>query len=605
MHSLRTRFIIFFGLFIIISCTVLGLISVVSIMNTGIVLSEEQGYPVAKKALSAIDGDKFEQFLKNPSEDNPFYEETRLALLDIKTTVNCEYLYTMTQVEGTNFMYIIDGSCDPSDEENFSPLGTVEDIKYYGPAPLASNKDGEIHSSGLVNQPDWGWVISTYVGIKNSRGKVVGIIGIDFNVDSIFSMLNGRVVLIAIITNIFLFLGLFLVIRFTGSIFGTMKTISSAMEEIASGNADLTFRIPEKGKNELATLAKNCNGVINSLHLLVEQLKDESGVLNEAGNQLASKMGNHVEVLNNSAEHVSEIADGITNQRKLVENIAGGMQSVESEIQNLDIRLSQQSAAIQEASSAVEQITQNIKSVDKNVSIIISAYGELVKEAELGQNQQSAVSSQIEAIAQQSEHLVAANSAISSISKQTNLLAMNAAIEAAHAGEAGKGFAVVAGEIRTLAETSAKQSDSISSLLSNISSSIEGIVSSSDQTSKMFAAVGDKINQLERLIKEVQNGMNEESRGAENIIETMHTLDGTTKDITSASTQMRTESGNVFEGIKNLKDLATNTYQKSATVTFNMSDMKNTANAALTASEQSLEASNKVYEMINGFTTKK
>ena len=605
MHSLRTRFIVFFGLFIIISCSVMGVFSGVSIVNTGVAVCTEHGTPAIQKAMEIIDGDEFEAFCKNPSEENPFYESTRLALLDLKQTVNCQYLYTMVPVKGTLFKYIIDGSCDPSDEEHFSPLGTEEDIEDYGEGPLKAMADGNIHSSGLEHQAEWGYTISSYGGIKNSKGQVIGFIGCDFNVDDILTMLRKRIINIAIVSIIILALGILLIILFTADIFGTMKSISGAMENIASGKADLTFRIPQKGKNELSNLAANCNAVITSLNNLVSQLQGETGILNETGNELSTKMENHVGVLDATAAQISEISDHITEQTSKVESITNGMQSVEAEIDSLEKKLSMQSQAISQSSSVIEEITANIRSVDQNVSEILMEYKKLVAEADEGQQQQKSVTTQIGNIEQQSDNLMNANAAIASIAKQTNLLAMNAAIEASHAGEAGKGFAVVAAEIRTLAETSARQSDSISHLLQDIRESITGIVDSSKKSAANFASVSEKIMRLEQLISEVQGGMNEERIGAENILNAMVTLEGTTKDINQASAHMKGESAQVFEDIQMLKELAEKTHSKSSDVTTQMSEMKETASAAANASDRNLSATSKVSDMINGFSTGK
>lgn len=605
MHSLRTRFIVFFGLFIIISCSVMGVFSGVSIVNTGVAVCTEHGTPAIQKAMQIIDGDEFEAFCKNPSEENPFYESTRLALLDLKQTVNCQYLYTMVPVKGTLFKYIIDGSCDPSDEEHFSPLGTEEDIEDYGEGPLKAMADGNIHSSGLEHQAEWGYTISSYGGIKNSKGQVIGFIGCDFNVDDILTMLRKRIINIAIVSIIILALGILLIILFTADIFGTMKSISGAMENIASGKADLTFRLPQKGKNELSNLAANCNAVITSLNNLVSQLQGETGILNETGNELSTKMENHVGVLDATAAQISEISDHITEQTSKVESITNGMQSVEAEIDSLEKKLSMQSQAISQSSSVIEEITANIRSVDQNVSEILMEYKKLVAEADEGQQQQKSVTTQIGNIEQQSDNLMNANAAIASIAKQTNLLAMNAAIEASHAGEAGKGFAVVAAEIRTLAETSARQSDSISRLLQDIRESITGIVDSSKKSAANFASVSEKIMRLEQLISEVQGGMNEERIGAENILNAMVTLEGTTKDINQASAHMKGESAQVFEDIQMLKELAEKTHSKSSDVTTQMSEMKETASAAANASDRNLSATSKVSDMINGFSTGK
>ena len=135
--------------------------------------------------------------------------------------------------------------------------------------------------------------------------------------------------------------------------------------------------------------------------------------------------------------------------------------------------------------------------------------------------------------------------------------------------------------------------------------SFTGIVDSSKKSAANFASVSEKIMRLEQLISEVQGGMNEERIGAENILNAMVTLEGTTKDINQASAHMKGESAQVFEDIQMLKELAEKTHSKSSDVTTQMSEMKETASAAANASDRNLSATSKVSDMINGFSTGK
>ncbi len=602
MSSLRTRFIIYFGLFIVVSCTCLSIIAGVSLKSTGTAFARKQGIPVVNKASEAINGDEFAEFIKNPKETDSYYEKTHKALLSIKETVGCRYLYTMVPVRGTTFRYIIDGSCSPQDTENFSPLGTEEDIESYGEAPLNVMKNGGLECADIEKQERWGWILSTYKAIKTSSGQTVGFIGCDIDMDEYVKIMNQKVAVIIAFGFIFFILGVILISFVSSVIFGRMAVISKAMENISLGTADLTARIPETGGTELEGLARNCNSVIKSLHSLVSKLQDETSVLSSAGIQLSEKMNTHVGQMNSTVSNVQSITSRINMQKESIESITSDVKTVQEEINSLDDRITDQSHAIQQSSIAVEDISSNLSSMNKNISLIIEEYKRLVQESGDGRKMQDEVSEQIDDIARQSENLTEANEAIAAIAKQTNLLAMNAAIEAAHAGELGKGFGVVADEIRSLAETSSAQSSAIKELLEGISSAINGIVSTSQKSAGSFERVGTKINQLDGMIKEMRNGMEKQGHGIENILSTMNTLNSTTADITRASSHMNITSVKVVSNVADLHQMAMETYENSEAVSRDLEDMKVTAEEAIKATNINSQVSEKVSNMINGFT---
>ncbi|WP_461252397.1 methyl-accepting chemotaxis protein, partial [Treponema sp. R8-4-B8] len=142
-----------------------------------------------------------------------------------------------------------------------------------------------------------------------------------------------------------------------------------------------------------------------------------------------------------------------------------------------------------QASTAIEEMVANISSVTNTLVSNTANVNTLKEASEVGRGGLQEVATDIQEIARESEGLLEINSVMENIASQTNLLSMNAAIEAAHAGEAGKGFAVVADEIRKLAESSSDQSKTIGTVLKKIAESIKQITSSTENVLARFEAI--------------------------------------------------------------------------------------------------------------------
>ncbi|MCR5605303.1 MAG: hypothetical protein K6F69_00605, partial [Treponema sp.] len=600
--SLKIRFISILGFFIFASIVLISTLTCFSISSIFKVFASSEGQPVVEKLGKIIDGDKFEKLAKSLDENDPYYEEARIAILELKNAVGCKYLYTMAKDSTGNALYIIDGSCDPSDSENFSTLGELEDgYSAWGKAPEISFSTGDISTSGIVEQDSWGWTISTYKGIKNSNGKVVGIIGCDFEIAELVNIMKSEIIKNSIVGLILIILGITIIYIFTTSMFKHIYDTSSAMEQISLGKADLAARIPEKGGKELKKLAHDCNSVIQSMDNLVSNLQTQSDVLMETGNELYEKMSSHVENISTTSDSIKNITDSINMQNEKVEEISTIMGSVENQITGLEMRINNQAEIINRSTQKIDNISNNMNNVNNSVEKITLEYDKLVQDSNNGKQNQEKVSEQITQISLQSENLTEANAAIAAIAEQTNLLAMNAAIEASHAGEQGKGFGVVADEIRSLAETSAVQSAAIKELLLGISNSISDIVSSSNLTSASFEALNNRISQMNSMMRQVKNGIKEEKNDLDKMLIDINTMDETTKAITDASSQMRKESTKLFSGIDALQQMASVTNMNSAQAMESMGMMKEEATSAINASKLNLDSTSSVVSKIQGF----
>jgi signal transduction histidine kinase/response regulator of citrate/malate metabolism len=205
-YSLKLRFALFFTLFVIAIFSVVIITSFQQILNVSTIICARQGLPITERVAAFIDGDAFERLSRSLDRTDPFYEEARRYMLGLRKEYNILYLYTMAQREGTIYRYVVDGSGEPW-EETFSDLGTEEDVRFFDRAFLKTMDSGESQFGELDNQGEWGWVISTYTPIFNSAGKTVGIIGCDFEAESIFIQLRYQIIRQIVLSMLFIVVG--------------------------------------------------------------------------------------------------------------------------------------------------------------------------------------------------------------------------------------------------------------------------------------------------------------------------------------------------------------------------------------------------------------
>jgi len=217
---------------------------------------------------------------------------------------------------------------------------------------------------------------------------------------------------------------------------------------------------------------------------------------------------------------------------------AAAQKRLNSMMDKLNGQLESQSAAIAESSAAIEEMIANTQSVSNTLSKNAQNVEDLQESAEIGRSGLNGVATDIREIARESESLLEINAVMQNIASQTNLLSMNAAIEAAHAGESGRGFAVVADEIRKLAESSSKQSKTIGGVLKKIKGSIDKITKSTDSVMTKFEAIGGGVKTVAEQETGIANAMSEQSSGSAQIMQAIAQVNDITGQVKEDARQI-------------------------------------------------------------------
>ena len=326
-----------------------------------------------------------------------------------------------------------------------------------------------------------------------------------------------------------------------------------ALHTIAQG--DFTVRLPMSGNDEITDMVGYFNQTIEKIGMSIKQVGVNSNVMEEIGHELASNMTETANTVHQISANIERVKQQALTQAASVTETAATIEEIVRTIKQLNNSIETQAASVAQSSSSVEEMVANIASIGQTLGKTDEVIKSLTTATGDGKATLVTSNAVTQKIAEESGSLMEASSVIQHIASQTNLLAMNAAIEAAHAGEAGKGFAVVADEIRKLAEESSMQGKTITATLKTLSGEIETLSASSKTVEEKFNAIFSLAEQVKEMSASLTEAMREQENGSKEVLTAIKSINTVTIEVQAGSEEMLKGGEGVAEKMQKLDSL--------------------------------------------------
>ncbi|WP_269519388.1 methyl-accepting chemotaxis protein [Alteromonas sp. BMJM2] len=438
------------------------LVEVVHTMLNTFAAMEADETVAKEKALAAVKGLRYDK-------GNYFWIQDAtptMVMHPLKPQLDGRDLRTFKDVNGKSFFVDMANSVKAQGD------GFVD---YVWPLP---GEDAPTEKISYVKEfRPWGWTIGSGIYLTHLNEE--------------YAHMRNLMIVFCIVSVI---LVVALVYIIGGSIAKPVQEITERMKDISQGEGDLTRMLPESGQDEVTRLARYFNQYTDKMRQSLIGIRDNIALLNE-----------QAELVQNSSDSSNQQAQ---TQNENMMQVAAAMEEMTTQINDVS---SNTDSAEKSTSSARSNVQHGASVVESTVDDIRSLTADI-----------ESVSSVVTELAAQTENIGAVLDVIRGIADQTNLLALNAAIEAARAGEQGRGFAVVADEVRTLASRTGQSTDEIQTMIEKLQQHAKSAVnavtvsqSASSKTVERATQANQSLQEADRLMTDIADMSSEIARATE------------------------------------------------------------------------------------------
>lgn len=339
-----------------------------------------------------------------------------------------------------------------------------------------------------------------------------------------------------------------------------LRFIRKRLDGLQSGmdrliERDFSCRLDEERHDELSTLSGSINCFIQQFAEIIEQVKELSERSTELDREMESAASSSSAAVQQMSSNVSSMSSQIDRLVKRLEDSTSSIKTIFERITRLVEKVEGQSSAVNESSSSVEEMNASIENVTSISNKRREGAQELVEITAKAGERMRETDSLVEENAADVNEILKIIGIINNIAGQTNLLSMNAAIEAAHAGEAGRGFAVVAEEIRNLAESSNENAKKIKDTINTIADRIHRVHEGSSASREAFERIEQETKSTSEAMDEITNSMQELSQGSREIMEAMSSLADTTQEIQEDAEEVKNSTNEVSGALDDIRSI--------------------------------------------------